>query len=86
MAGSATDMVLNTKTSHDKIGSKISIGNTGASYYYCSSKEGLYNSSTISEEILVGNGNKMLAKKVGGLRCTVQRKNSEEFVGVLQKS
>jgi hypothetical protein len=47
-------------------------------------EEGLHNYTTISEEITVGNGNKMLAKKVGSLRCIVQQKNGEKFVVVLK--
>jgi hypothetical protein len=50
---------------------KIWIGNSGASCHYCNSKEGLYNYTTISEEIKVGNGNKMLEKKDESSRCTV---------------
>jgi hypothetical protein len=41
-------------------------------------------STTYSEEITVGNGNKMLPKKVGSLRCIVQQKKRETFVFVLK--
>jgi hypothetical protein len=43
IAGSATDVVLNTMTANDKIDSKIWTGDSGASCHYCNSKEGLYN-------------------------------------------
>jgi hypothetical protein len=62
-------------TANDGIDSRIS--NSGASCNYRNSEEGLYDYTTVSEEIAVGNGNKMLAKKVGSLRCTVQQKNGE---------
>jgi hypothetical protein len=81
IARSATTMVLNTMTANDKIDSKIWIGNSGT---YCNSKEFLYNYIIISEEITVGNGNKMISKKVENLRCTVQLKNGESCIVVLQ--
>ena len=84
IAGSATDVVLNTMTDYDENDQNIWIGGSGASCHYCNSEEGLYDYTTISEEITVGNGNKMIAKKVGNLRCTVQQKNGEKFVVVLE--
>jgi Zinc knuckle len=84
IAGSAADVVLNTMTSNDGIDSKIWIGDSGKPFHYCNSEEGLYNYTTISEEITVGNGNKMLAKKLGSLRCIVQQKNGEKCVVVLK--
>jgi hypothetical protein len=61
-----------------------SSADSGASCHYCNSEEGLYIYTTILEEITVGNGNKMLAKKVGSLRCMVQQKKGEKFVVVLK--
>jgi hypothetical protein len=84
IAGSTVDAFLTTMTANDGIDSKIWIGDSGASCHYCNSEEDLYNYTTISEEITVGNGNKMLAKKVGNLRCMVQQKNGETFVVVLK--
>ena len=84
IAGSAADVVLNTMTDYDENDQNIWIGDSGASCHYCNSEEGLYDYTTISEEITVGNGNKMIAKKVGNLRCTVQQKNGEKFVVVLE--
>jgi hypothetical protein len=80
IAGYAADVVLNTMTANDGIVSKNWIGNSGSSCHYCNSEEGIYNCTTILEEITVGNCNKMMAKKVGSLRCTVQQKNGEKFV------
>jgi hypothetical protein len=71
-------------TANDGIDKNIWSGDSGASCHYCNSEEGVYNYTTISEEITVRNGNKMLAKKVGSLRCTVQPKNGDKFVVVLQ--
>jgi hypothetical protein len=62
-------------TANDGIDGKIWIGNSGASCCYCNREEGLYDYTTILEEIMVGNGNKMLSKKVGSLRWKVQQKN-----------
>jgi len=55
-----------------------------ASCHYCNSEEGLYNYTTIFEDITVDNGNKTLAKKVGSLRCMVQQKNGEKYVVLLK--
>ncbi len=60
------------------------IGDSGASCHYCNSEEGLYNYTTILKEIMLGNGNKMLAKEVGSLKCTVQPKNGDKYIVVLQ--
>jgi hypothetical protein len=72
IAGSA-DVVLTTMTANDGIDSKIWIGDSGASCPYCNSEEGLYDYTTISEEITVGNGSKMLAKKVESLRGSTEK-------------
>jgi hypothetical protein len=71
-------------TANDGVDNKIWTGDNGASCHYGNSEEVIYNFTTISEEITVGNGNKMLAKKVGSLRCTVQPKNGDKFVVILQ--
>jgi hypothetical protein len=84
IAGSVAGVVLPTMTANDGIDSNIWSGNSGASCNYCKSEEGLYDYSTISEEITVGNGNKMLAKKVGTLRYMFQQRNGEKFVAVLK--
>jgi hypothetical protein len=80
MAGSAADVVLTTMTANDGTDSNIWIGDSGTSCHYCNSEEGLHDYTTILEERTVGNGNKMLAKKVGSLRCMVQQKNGEKFI------
>jgi hypothetical protein len=78
------DVVFNSMSEGSEFTENIWIGDSGASCYYCNSEEGLHNYTTISEEITVGNGNKMLAKKVGSLRCMVQQKNGETCVVVLK--
>jgi hypothetical protein len=52
--------------------------------YYCNDDEGLYEYKTISEEITVGNGNVMIAKKVGKLRCGILQKNGEKLIVTLE--
>jgi hypothetical protein len=68
-------------TANDGIDNKIWIGDSGASCHNCNC---MYNYTTILEEITVGNGTKMLAKEVGSLSDTVQPKNGDKFVVVLQ--
>jgi hypothetical protein len=70
IVGSATEVVLDTMGV--------------SSYHYCNSKESLFERILISEEIMVGNGIKMIAKKVGNYRCMVQQKNGEKYVFELQ--
>jgi hypothetical protein len=63
IAGSASDVVLNAMTDKNKSD--------------CNTEEGLNDYTIISEVISVGNGNKLIAKKVGNLKCTVHQKNGE---------
>jgi hypothetical protein len=84
IAGSAADVVLNATTANDIIDSKIWIADSIPSCFYCNSEEGLHDYNTILEEVMVGNGNKMLAKKVRNLRCTVRQKNGEKFVVIFK--
>jgi hypothetical protein len=51
-----------------KVDHEIWIGDNGALYHYCDDDEGLYEYKTISEEIMVGNGN------VGKLWCGILQK------------
>jgi hypothetical protein len=44
----------------------------------------VYTSTTISEEITVGNGNIMIAKNVGKLRCGILQKNGEKVIVTLE--
>jgi hypothetical protein len=62
----------------------IWFGDSGALCHYLNEDEGLYNYTTISEEITVGNGNVMIAKKVGKLRCGILHKNVEKHIVTLE--
>jgi hypothetical protein len=52
--------------------------------HYCNQDEGLYKYKTISEQITVGNGNVMIAKKVSKLRCGILQKNGEKLIVTLE--
>ena len=73
-------------TNHDcknEIDDKLWIGDSGASCHYCNNKKDLYNYTSVSEELLVGIGNTIVAKKVGNLSCTFQQKNGKKLVIML---
>jgi hypothetical protein len=62
VVGTVTDIVLSSVESKEEVDHEIWIGDSGASY--CNDDEGLYEYKTISEEITVGNGNVMIAKRL----------------------
>jgi hypothetical protein len=78
------DMVLSSVESEKEVDHEIWIGGSGASCHYRNENEGLYKYKTISEEIMVGNGNLMIAKKVGKLRCGTPQKNGEKLIITLE--
>ena len=47
------------------------VGDSGASGHYCNSLEGMFDITSIDEEIKVGNGKTMKATKIGKLKCKV---------------
>jgi hypothetical protein len=53
------------------INEDILICDRGASGHYCMSMDGMFNIQDIDEKVTVGNGNNMVATKVGSLRCCV---------------
>jgi hypothetical protein len=65
VAGTVTDIVLSSVEPKEDVDREILIGDSGASCHYCNDNEGSYEYKTISEEITIGNGNVMIAKKVG---------------------
>ena len=83
VAGTA-DVVLSSMTKIEDLGNDIWIGDSGASCHYCNDDDALYDYTMISEEITVGNGNVMMAKKIGKLRCEILQKNGEKLVITLQ--
>jgi hypothetical protein len=84
VAGTVTDIVLSSVESKEKGDHEIWIGDNGASCHSCNDNEALYEYKTISEEITVGNGNVMIAKNVGKLRCGILLKNSEKLIIMLE--
>jgi hypothetical protein len=64
VAGTVTDIVLSSVESKEEVEHKIWIGDSGVSCHDCNDNEVLYEYKTISEEITVGNGNVMIAKKL----------------------
>jgi hypothetical protein len=64
VAGTVTDIVLSSVEAKEEVDHEIWIGDSGALCHYCNDNEGLYEYKTISEEITVGNGNVMIAKRL----------------------
>jgi hypothetical protein len=64
IAGTVMDIVLSSVVSEKEVDHEIWIGDSCSLCHYCNDNEGLYEYKTISEEISVGNGNVMIAKKV----------------------
>ena len=62
VAGTA-DVLLSTMIKVEEFQTDIWIGDSGASCHYCNDDKFLFDYTMISEEITVGNGNVMLAKK-----------------------
>jgi hypothetical protein len=84
LAGTVSDIVLSSVESKEEVDHEIWIGHSGALCNYCNDNEGLYEYNTISEEITVRNGNVMIAKKVGKLRCGILQKNGEKLIVTLE--
>jgi hypothetical protein len=61
------------------------IGNSGASSHYCNNDNGLFEFKLISEKITAGNGDSMIAEKVGKLKCFVKEHNREMVPIVLEE-
>jgi Reverse transcriptase (RNA-dependent DNA polymerase) len=67
------DMVFAATSKTEKFTNDIWICDSGACCHYCISDEGLFDVKDIHESIKVGNGNTMMASKVGSLKCrTIQ--------------
>jgi hypothetical protein len=82
--GTVTDIVLSSVESKEEVDHEIWIGDSSVLYHYCNDDEDLYEYQTISEEITVGNGNVMITKKVGKLRCGILQKNGEKLIVTLE--
>jgi hypothetical protein len=79
-----TEIILSSIESEKEVDHEIWIGDSGALCHYCNDNEGLYKYKTISEEITVRNGNVMIAKEVGELRCEILQKNGEKVIVTLE--
>jgi hypothetical protein len=55
-------------TKNGALSNDIWICDIGACGHYCKSLDGMFNLKDIKEKITVGNGNSMLATKVGSLK------------------
>jgi hypothetical protein len=84
VAGTVIDIVLSSVELKEEVDHEIWIGDSGASCHYCNDNEGLYEYITISKKITVGNGNVMIAKKVGKLRSGILQKNGEKLIVMLE--
>ena len=78
------DVVLSSVTKIEDLGNDIWIGDSGASCHYCNDDDALHDYTMISEEMTVGNGDAMIAKRIGKLRCEILQKNGEELIVTLQ--
>jgi hypothetical protein len=83
VACAVVDVVL---SSVEKYGfnHKIWIGESGVSCHYCNIDNKLYDDTAIFEEIMVRNGNVMIAEKEGKLRCEILQKNGESLTVTLE--
>jgi hypothetical protein len=82
--GATDDVVLSSMTKIEDFDNDIWIGDSGPSCHYCNNDAALYDSSMISEDITVGNGNVMTATKMGKLQCQILQKNGESLVVTLE--
>jgi hypothetical protein len=62
-----TDVVHISIATNRKFDHEIWIGDSGAYWHYSNSNEGLSNYKIVLEKITVGNGNVMMAKKMGNI-------------------
>jgi hypothetical protein len=81
--GGTADVVLSSMAKIEDFDKDIWIGDSGASCHNCNNDAALYDDAMISEEISVGNGNVMIATKIGKLRCEILQKNGESLVVTL---
>jgi hypothetical protein len=65
------DMVFAAKWDAEKFDDDIWICDSGASSHYCVSDKGMFDVRDIDEKISVGNGNLLVATKIGILKLDV---------------
>jgi hypothetical protein len=62
------------------LSSDVWILDSGASFHYCQSMEGLTDVKDIDKSIKIGNGGAMHAYKIGNLNCEVTQLDGRKFV------
>jgi hypothetical protein len=78
------DMVFAATSDAEKFDDDIWICNSGASSHYCISDKGMFDVRDIDEMIRVGNGNLLVATKIGNLKLDVTQINGTKFTITLQ--
>jgi hypothetical protein len=78
VAIATTNTVLSAINSHEPF-KNIWIGDSRASCNYCNSDEGLFDQTTISKMINIGNRSRMKSEKVGKLRSCVLQCDGRKF-------
>jgi len=77
--------VANTSVEKSKFfDNEIWIGDSVTSNHNCNDDSALFDYKVISDEIKLGNGNVMIAEKVGKLRCYVEQDNGEKVPIILE--
>jgi hypothetical protein len=78
------DMVFAATSDAEKFDDDIWICDSGASSHYCVSDRGMFDVRDIDEKIRVGNGNLLLATKIGNLKLDVTQIDGTKFTITLQ--
>jgi hypothetical protein len=73
----SNDVAFITTAMKNNFSSDMWILDSGASYHYCQSVEGLTDVKEIDESIKIGNGNSLKSTKIGNLKCEVTQVNEE---------
>jgi hypothetical protein len=84
VATTTTDVAFASIEDSKGFDKEIWIGDSGASSHYCNDNKGLFDYEFISKEITVGNGDTMIAEKIGKLRCYVEQDNGKKVPIVLE--
>jgi hypothetical protein len=77
-------MVFAATSDAEKFDDDIWICDSGASSHYCVSDIGMFDVRDINERINVGNGNLLVATKIGNLKLDVTQINGKKFTITLQ--
>jgi hypothetical protein len=75
----SNNVALTTITMKNNFSSGVWILDSGASFHYCQSAEGLTDIEEIDESIKIGSGDSMKSTKIGNLKCEMTQINGEKF-------